>query len=59
MNCTKAFQERKGHTLSGLVIILVVAFVALAVFDVLAQTFGVDSRPDFEDQRAPVRGLYT
>ena len=44
--------------MSGLVILLV-AFVALAVIDVLAQTFGVDSRPDFEDQRAPARGLYT
>jgi hypothetical protein len=45
--------------MSGLVVILVVAFVALAVFDVLAQSFGVDSRPEFEDPRAPARGLYT
>jgi hypothetical protein len=45
--------------MSGLVVILIVAFVAVAVFDVLAQAFGVDSRQDFEDPRAPARGLYT
>jgi hypothetical protein len=45
--------------MSGLVVLLLVAFVALAVFDVLAQTFGVDSRPEFEDPRAPARGLFT
>ena len=45
--------------MSGLVVILLVAFVALAVFDVLAQTFGVDSRPEFEDPRAPAPGLYS
>jgi hypothetical protein len=45
--------------MSGLIFILVVAFVAIAVFDVLAQTLGVDSRPEFEDPRAPAPGLYT
>jgi hypothetical protein len=45
--------------MSGLLFILVVAFLALAVFDVLAMTFGVDSRPEFEDPRAPAQGLYT
>jgi hypothetical protein len=45
--------------MSGLVVILVVAFITLAVFDVLAQTFGVDSRPEFEDERAVAQGLYT
>ena len=45
--------------MSDLVFILVAAFTAIAVFDVLAQTLGVDSRPDFEDPRAPVPGLYT
>jgi len=42
--------------MSGL-IIFVIGFVVLVVFDVLAQTHGVDSRPDFEDPRAPVRNL--
>jgi hypothetical protein len=45
--------------MSGLIVILLVAFVTLAVFDVLAQAFGVDSRPEFEDPRAPAHGLYT
>ena len=44
--------------MSGLVIFLV-AFTVLAVFDVLAQTHGVDSRPDYEDPRAPAPGIYT
>ena len=44
--------------MSGLVILIVV-FIAIAVFDILAQTHGVDSRPEFEDVRAPVPGLYT
>jgi hypothetical protein len=44
--------------MSGLVIFLVV-FAAIAVFDILAQTHGVDSRPDFEDPRAPASGIYT
>jgi hypothetical protein len=45
--------------MGGLVFILVVAFIALAVFDVLAVTFGVDSRHEFEDSRAPAQGIYT
>ena len=45
--------------MGGLLFILLVAFVAVAVFDVLAQAFGVDSRPEFEDPRAPAPGLYT
>ena len=44
--------------MSGIVIFLAV-FVAIAVFDILAQTHGVDSRPDYEDPRAPAPGLYT
>jgi hypothetical protein len=44
--------------MSGLIIFLVV-FTVLAVFDVLAQTHGVDSRPDYEDPRAPAPGIYT
>ena len=44
--------------MSGIVIVLAV-FVAIAIFDILAQTHGVDSRPDFEDPRAPAAGLYT
>ena len=45
--------------MSGLVFILVVSFLAIVVFDMLAQTFGVDSRPEFDDPRAPAHGLYT
>lgn len=44
--------------MSGLIIVLA-AMVAIIVFDILAQTHGVDSRPDFEDPRAPVRGIFT
>ena len=44
--------------MGGLVFILFVAFALIAVFDLLAQAFGVDSRPEFEDPRAPARGLY-
>jgi hypothetical protein len=44
--------------MSGL-IILIAVLVAIVVFDLLAQTHGVDSRPDFEDPRAPARGLTT
>lgn len=39
------------------VIILVVAVVALLVLDLLAQTHGVDSRPEFDDPRARARGI--
>ena len=42
--------------MSGLIVILAIV-AAIAVFDILAQTFGVDSRPEFEDPRAPVRGI--
>ena len=38
-------------------IILMVALTAIVLFDLLAQTHGVDSRPDFDDPRAPVRGI--
>jgi hypothetical protein len=44
--------------MGGLIIFLVV-FAAIAVFDIIAQTHGVDSRPDYEDPRAPAPGLYT
>jgi hypothetical protein len=44
--------------MTGLIILLA-ALAAIVVFDLLAQTHGVDSRPDFEDPRAPVRGLTT
>jgi hypothetical protein len=42
--------------MSGLVIILV-AMVAVFVLDLLAQTHGVDSRPEFDDSRAPACGI--
>jgi hypothetical protein len=42
--------------MSGLIIIFA-ALLAVVIFDLLAQTHGVDSRPDFEDPRAPVRGI--
>jgi len=44
--------------MSGLIIIVAV-FLAIVVLDVLAQTHGVDSRTDFEDPRAPARGIST
>ena len=44
--------------MSGLIIVIA-AFLAIAIFDILAQTHGVDSRQDFEDPRSPVRGLTT
>ena len=40
--------------MSGLIIILV-SIAALAILDVLAQAFGVDSRQEFEDPRVPAR----
>ena len=42
--------------MSGLVVFLV-ALALIVVFDILAQTHGVDSRPEFDDPRQPVRGL--
>jgi hypothetical protein len=42
--------------MSGLFIVLV-ALAILVVFDILAQTHGVDSRPEFEDPRQRVRGF--
>ena len=44
--------------MSGLIFFLMVAsaFVTLGAF---AQAFGVDTRPDFEDSRAPAGGLTT
>jgi hypothetical protein len=44
--------------MGGLMIFLAVIAV-IAVLDLLAQTYGVDSRPGFEDPRAPAPGLYT
>jgi hypothetical protein len=42
--------------MSGLVITFV-AMVAVFVLDLLAQTHGVDSRPEFDDPRAPACGI--
>ena len=42
--------------MSGLVI-LVISFVVILVLELLAQTRGVDSRPDFNDPRSHTRGL--
>ena len=39
------------------VIIMLVATVALFVLDLLAQSHGVDSRPEFDDPRAPACGI--
>jgi len=44
--------------MSGLIILLAV-FLAIVVFDLLAQTHGVDSRPEFNDPRGPARGIST
>jgi hypothetical protein len=37
--------------------LIVLGIIAIAVLDYLAVTYGVDTRPEFEDPRAPVRGL--
>ena len=42
--------------MSGLIIVLV-AMVAVFVLDLLAQSHGVDSRPEFDDPRAPAWGI--
>lgn len=42
--------------MSGLIFILGVT-VLLAAFGYLAIRFGVDSRPEFDDPRAPARGI--
>jgi hypothetical protein len=39
------------------VIFILVATVALLVLDLLAQSHGVDSRPEFSDPRAPAGGI--
>jgi hypothetical protein len=44
--------------MAGLIILFVV-LSAILIFDIVAQTHGVDSRPGFEDPRAPVRGIST
>jgi hypothetical protein len=44
--------------MTGLIILLV-ALAAIVIFDLLAQTHGVDSRPDFDDPRAPAKRLFT
>ena len=42
--------------MAGLIIILAI-MGAIAAFDILAQKYGVDSRPSSDDPRAPVRGI--
>jgi hypothetical protein len=42
----------------GGLLILIVGLVALLVLDLLAQRYGVDSRPEFDDPRASARGLF-
>jgi len=44
--------------MTGLIILLA-ALTAIVIFALLAQTHGVDSRPDFEDPLAPAKGLTT
>jgi hypothetical protein len=44
--------------MSGLIILLAI-FTWISIFVLLAQTHGVDSRPELEDPRAPERGLST
>jgi hypothetical protein len=44
--------------MSGLIIFLVI-FAALAIFDVLAQTHGVDSRWESDFTGAAATGIYT
>jgi hypothetical protein len=42
--------------MSGLIFITAI-IVAIVIFDVLAQRFGVDSRSESRDPRSPVRGI--
>ena len=42
--------------MSGLLFIAAVV-VAIVIFDMLAQRFGVDSRSESRDPRSPVRGI--
>jgi hypothetical protein len=42
----------------GGLILFLVAVAALVIFDLLAQRYGVDSRPDSDDGRAPTHGIY-
>jgi hypothetical protein len=44
--------------MTGLIILLA-ALTAIVIFDLLAQTYGVDSRPDSDDPRSPAKGLIT
>ena len=39
-----------------LLLILLIALIALAAFDLAAVEFGVDSRSGFDDKRAPLSG---
>lgn len=45
--------------MGGLLLILLAALAVVAVLDALAVRFGVDSRPEFDDSRAPAPGIYT
>ena len=42
--------------MSGLLFIAAVV-IAIVIFDILAQRFGVDSRSESRDPRSPVRGI--
>ena len=43
--------------MAGLIILLAGLLAIILIFDILAQTHGVDSRPESEDPRGPVRGI--
>ena len=43
--------------MGGLTLLFFAAVIAITIFDIVAVTHGVDSRPEFEDPRAPVRGI--
>ena len=43
--------------MSGLIILLLVTVGPLLLLDLLAQRYGVDSRSESRDPRAPVRGI--
>jgi len=42
--------------MSGLIVIFAL-FIAFAVLGILSQSHGADSRPGFDEMRAPARGL--
>ena len=41
----------------GALVFILAIVVGLVVLDLIAEAYGVDSRPEFADPRSPVRGI--